>query len=88
MTREDVKGLIDEMMELEKSIQDEQARRNAAEEQFFQAMAECDFKKADRCLKSMDDSAILGFQSRFDALKDRARTLMGDENAGGTEKMP
>lgn len=83
MQKEDLKHLLDEMVEIEKELQEENARRTAVEEQFFEALGRCDFGRANQLLASMDDSIVLELQARFNELKERARTLMkeGEENA-------
>ena len=83
MQKEDLKHLLDEMIEIEKEMQEENARRTAIEKQFYEALGECEFDKANKFLASMDDNIILELQARFNELKERARTLMkeGEENA-------
>lgn len=76
MQKEDLKHLLDEMIEIEKEMQEENARRTAIEKQFFEALGECELDKANELLASMDNNLVLELQARFNELKEKARTLM------------
>ena len=82
--KENIGQLMDEMIEIEKAIQEEKDRRTAVEEQIFRALGECDFKRANDLIRSMDDDVLEDLQARSDVLKEKAEALRKGEKG----KMP
>ena len=72
----DIWQLMDEMIEVEKAVQEENARRTELEKQIFEALGKCDFGRVDELLASMDDDILLKLKARFDQLKQEAEVLM------------
>lgn len=72
----DIGQLMDEMIEVEKAVQKENARWTELEKQIFEALGKCDFGKVNELLVAMDDDIYVKLNTRFDQLKQEAKVLM------------
>lgn len=71
----EISHLMDEVMEVEKQIQEESVRRTEVEKQIFEALGNCDFKRVNDLLESIEDGKLLGLQNRFDKLREKVKIL-------------